>query len=189
VCKTSHMRHQSGPGAPGGWRARRGKRLDGPQHNAADIGEQGHLRGPLRRAWSSNRWQQVKLRQPGTGQPSGLVGCPPGGDGPRRFRGAGPAGAGTRFRAHCRLCMARQTRRSPTPRSRSCRECCGNSLAACSEHVKVRFLRRRGQGASVRGAERGFPSHRPCASGSGRRRAAPRAASARSRRRAARSGS
>jgi hypothetical protein len=117
VCKTSHMRHQSGPGAPGGWRARRGKRLDGPQHNAADIGEQGHLRGPLRRAWSSNRWQQVKLRQPGTGQPSGLVGCPPGGDGPRRFRGAGPAGAETRFRAHCRLCMARQTRRSPTRRS------------------------------------------------------------------------
>jgi SAM-dependent methyltransferase len=71
----------------------------------------------------------------------------------------------------------------------SCRECCGNSLAACSGHVKVRFLRRPGQGASAQWAERGFPSHRPCASGSVRRRAAPRATSARSRRRAARSGS
>jgi len=71
----------------------------------------------------------------------------------------------------------------------SCRECCGNSLAACSGHVKVRVLRRRGQGASARGAERGSPSRRPCASGSGRRPAAPRAASARFRRRAARSGS
>ncbi len=71
---------------------------------------------------------------------------------------------------------------------RSCRECCGNSLAACSGHVKVRPLRRRGQGAWVRGAERGFPSHRPYASGSGRRRATPRAAWARSRHRAARSG-
>jgi hypothetical protein len=71
----------------------------------------------------------------------------------------------------------------------SCRECCGNSLAARSGHVKVRFLRRRGQGASARWAERGSPIRRPCASGSGRRRAAPRAAWARSRRRAARSGS
>ena len=34
--------------------------------------------------------------------------------------------------------------------ARSCRECCGNSLAAFSEHVKVRFLRRQGQGASAR---------------------------------------
>ena len=71
----------------------------------------------------------------------------------------------------------------------SCRECCGNSLAACSGHVKGPFFRRRGQVAWVRWAERGFPSRRPFASGSGRRRAAPRAASARSRRRAARSGS
>ncbi len=34
--------------------------------------------------------------------------------------------------------------------ARSCRECCGNSLAARSEHLKVRFFRLRGQGASVR---------------------------------------
>ena len=68
-----------------------------------------------------------------------------------------------------------------SPSRRSCRVCCGNSLAACSGHVKVRFLRRRGQGASARWAERGFPSHRPCASGSGRRPAAPRAAPARRR--------
>ena len=71
----------------------------------------------------------------------------------------------------------------------SCRECCGNFLAAISGHVIFRFLRRRGQEAWVRGAETRFPSHRPCASGSGRRRAAPRAAWARSLRRAARSGS
>ena len=71
----------------------------------------------------------------------------------------------------------------------SCRECCGNSLATLSGHVKRRFFRRRGQGASVRWAERGSPIRRPCASGSGRRQAAPRAPSARSRRRAARSGS
>ena len=72
---------------------------------------------------------------------------------------------------------------------RSCRECCRNSLAARSGHVKVRVLRRRGQGASARWAETGSPIHRPCASGSGRKRVAPRAASARFRRRAARSGS
>lgn len=48
---------------------------------------------------------------------------------------------------------------------------------------------RRGQGTPVRGAAKGFPSRRPCASGSGRRRAAPKAASAGSWRRAARSGS
>lgn len=71
----------------------------------------------------------------------------------------------------------------------SCRECCGNSLAARSGHVKGRCFRLRGQGAWVRGAERGFPSRRPFASGSARRRAAPIAASARSRRRATRSGS
>ena len=72
---------------------------------------------------------------------------------------------------------------------RSCRECCGNSLAARSGHVDARFFRRRGQGASVRWAEREFPSHQPFASGSGRRRAAPRVASARSRHRAGRFGS
>ncbi|SEO18158.1 hypothetical protein SAMN04488011_12113, partial [Palleronia pelagia] len=33
--------------------------------------------------------------------------------------------------------------------ARSCLECCGNSLAACSGHVKVRPLRRRGQGTWV----------------------------------------
>jgi len=69
------------------------------------------------------------------------------------------------------------------------RECCGNSLAARSKHVKGRFFRRRGQGASAGGVEGGSRIRRPCASGSGRKRATPRAASARSRRRAARSGS
>ena len=82
-------------------------------------------------------------------------------------------------------------RRFPCPEtaartSRSCREFCGNSLAGRSGHVKARFFRRQGQGASVRWAERGSPSRRPCASGSGLMRAAPRAAWARSRRRAAR---
>ena len=71
----------------------------------------------------------------------------------------------------------------------SCRECCGNSLAACSGHVRFRFLRRRGQEAWARSGETRSPSHRPCASGSGRRRAAPTAAWALSLRRAARSGS
>ena len=71
----------------------------------------------------------------------------------------------------------------------SCRECCGNSLAACSGHVKVRFLKLRGQGTSAREAEKGFPSHRPFASGSALTPRAPRAASARFRRRAARFGS
>ena len=74
-------------------------------------------------------------------------------------------------------------------RGGSCRECCGNSLAACSGHVKVRFLKLRGQGTSAREAEKGFPSHRPFASGSALTPRAPRAASARSRHRAARSGS
>jgi hypothetical protein len=55
---------------------------------------------------------------------------------------------------------------------------CGNSLTARSGHMMDLSFRRRGQEAWVRGAERGFPSRRPCASGSGRRRAAPRAASA-----------
>ena len=58
-----------------------------------------------------------------------------------------------------------------------------------SERLMDWFFRRRGQGALLRGAERGFPSRRPCASGSGRKPAALRAASARSRRRATRSGS
>jgi len=73
--------------------------------------------------------------------------------------------------------------------NRSCREWCGNSLAACSGHVKVQSFRLPGQGAWARGAERGFATRQPCASGSGRRRAEPRATSARSRRREARSGS
>jgi hypothetical protein len=71
----------------------------------------------------------------------------------------------------------------------SCRECCGNSLTARSGHVIDQLFTLRGQGAWVQGAETGSPSRRPCASGFGRRRAAPRAAWARSRRRAARSGS
>ena len=62
---------------------------------------------------------------------------------------------------------------------RSCLECGGNSLATCSGHVKVPLLRRRGQEALARLAERGFPSRLPFASGSGRRRAMPRATSAR----------
>lgn len=73
--------------------------------------------------------------------------------------------------------------------SRSCRECCGNSLTARSGHVIDQLFTLRGQVAWVRGAETGSPSHRPCASGFGRTRAMPRAAWARSRHRAARSGS
>lgn len=68
---------------------------------------------------------------------------------------------------------------------RTCRESCGNSRAAPSGHVNVRFLRRRGEEASVQGGEAGYSMRRPYASGSGRRRAAPRAASARSWHRAA----
>ena len=83
-----------------------------------------------------------------------------------------------------KLCRLRQL----GGRRGSCRECGGNSRAAGSGHVRL-ALRRRGQGASARGAETGFPSRRPCASGSDRRPGAPRAASARFPRRAARSGS
>ena len=69
------------------------------------------------------------------------------------------------------------------------REGGGNSGSAFSGQLRLRRIRRRGQGLLARWAERGSPIRRPCAWRSGRRRAAPRAASARSRRRAARSGS
>ena len=72
---------------------------------------------------------------------------------------------------------------------RSCRECGGNWRAARSEHVTLAPVRPRGQGTSAREAEKGFPSHRPFASGSGLRPRAPKAASARFPHRAARSGS
>ena len=70
-----------------------------------------------------------------------------------------------------------------------CRECGGNCRAAGSGHVTMAPVRPRGQGTLAREAGTEFPSHRPFASGSDRKPAAPRAASARFRRRAARSGS
>ena len=72
---------------------------------------------------------------------------------------------------------------------RSCRECGGNWRAARSEHVTLAPVRPRGQETSAREAEKGFPSHRLFASGSALTPGAPRAASARFQRRAARSGS
>lgn len=74
-------------------------------------------------------------------------------------------------------------------RNGSCRECGGNCRAAGSGHVTMAPVRPRGQGTLAREAGTEFPSHRPFASGSDRKPAAPRAASARFRRRAARSGS
>lgn len=71
----------------------------------------------------------------------------------------------------------------------SCRECGGNCRAAGSGHVTMAPVRPRGQGTSARAAEKEFPSRQPSASGSALTPRAPRAASARSRRRAARSGS
>lgn len=71
----------------------------------------------------------------------------------------------------------------------SCRECGGNWRAAGSGHVTMAPVRPRGQGTSARAAEKEFPSRQPSASGSALTPGAPRAASARSRRRAARSGS
>ena len=73
--------------------------------------------------------------------------------------------------------------------SGSCRECGGNWRAAGSGHVTMAPVRPRGQGTSARAAEKEFPSRQPSASGSALTPGAPRAASARSRRRAARSGS
>ena len=78
---------------------------------------------------------------------------------------------------------------SPGDCFRSCRECGGNCRAAGSGHVTMAPVRPRGQGTLAREAGTEFPSHRPFASGSDRKPAAPRAASARFRRRAARSGS
>ena len=74
-------------------------------------------------------------------------------------------------------------------RAGSCRECGGNCRAASSGHVTMAPVRPRGQGTLAREAGTEFPSHRPFASGSDRKPAAPRAASARFRRRAARFGS
>lgn len=71
----------------------------------------------------------------------------------------------------------------------SCRECGGNCRAAGSGHVTMAPVRPRGQGTSARAAEKEFPSRQPSASGSALTPRAPRAASARSRRRAARCGS
>ena len=63
----------------------------------------------------------------------------------------------------------------------------GNSPAAFSERFDLRLIRRRGQVSLVQLVARAFPSRRPCASGFGLRRGAPKAASARLQRRAARS--
>jgi hypothetical protein len=71
----------------------------------------------------------------------------------------------------------------------SCLGTGGNSRTAISERVDVGLIRRPGQGRRARWAGKASPIRRPCAWRSGRRRGAPRAAWARSRRRAARSGS
>ena len=68
-----------------------------------------------------------------------------------------------------------------------CLESGGNSPAAFSERFDLRLIRRRGQVSLVQLVARAFPSRRPCASGFGLRRGAPKAASARLQRRAARS--
>ncbi len=70
---------------------------------------------------------------------------------------------------------------------RLCLESGGNSPAAFSERFDLRLIRRRGQVSLVQLVARAFPSRRPCASGFGLRRGAPKAASARLQRRAARS--
>jgi transglutaminase-like putative cysteine protease len=70
----------------------------------------------------------------------------------------------------------------------SCLESGGNSLARPSEQVDLRLIKRRGQASWVRLLCRGFAIRRPFAWRSGRRRAEPRGASARFRRRAARLG-
>jgi len=62
----------------------------------------------------------------------------------------------------------------------SCREGCGNSRSAPPGGFGMTRLRLPRQGRRVREAGPGFPSHRPCASGSGRTRARPTDALARS---------
>jgi IMP dehydrogenase len=74
-------------------------------------------------------------------------------------------------------------------REGSCLGIGGDSRSAFSERGDFGLIRQRGQGRRARWAGRGSPIRRPCAWRSGRRRAGPRAAWARSRRRAARSGS
>ena len=74
-----------------------------------------------------------------------------------------------------------------SPQGRLCLESGGNSPAAFSERFDLRLIRRRGQVSLVQLVARAFPSRRPCASGFGLRRGAPKAASARLQRRAARS--
>lgn len=88
-----------------------------------------------------------------------------------------------------RAAECRRPRRYRPARCGSCRECGGNWRAARSEHVTLAPVRPRGQETSAREAEKGFPSHRLFASGSALTPGAPRAASARFQRRAARSGS
>ena len=81
---------------------------------------------------------------------------------------------------------ALQALRGVAGRVAKCVEILVGHLRAAFGMTRLRPLR---QGRWVPAGDRGFPSHRPFASGSGRMRAAPRAAWARSRARAARSAS
>ncbi len=86
-----------------------------------------------------------------------------------------------------RRCPVNGCNTQPKYYSRLCLESGGNSPAAFSERFDLRLIRRRGQVSLVQLVARAFPSRRPCASGFGLRRGAPKAASARLQRRAARS--
>ena len=109
----------------------------------------------------------------------------------RRAAGRPPAPRGTPQNPPPRAAVP-MDRPRPTATASAPRSCLGigsNSRTAFSGHVDVSLIGRRGQGLRARWSERGSPTRRPCACRFARRREGPRATWARSRRRAARSGS